>query len=89
VFTATAEDVMVKAGETDAPAATVTEAGTTAAALLLASVTNAPPPGGAGPFSVTVLALVEAPPPIDDGESVTAATPGTITVKVAVTVLPL
>lgn len=75
-------------GETVAPAATVTEGGTVAAVLLLASVTTAPP-AGAGPLSVTVLAVVETPPRTDAGDSVTAEGAGGNTVKVAVTVFPL
>jgi hypothetical protein len=56
----TAEVVIVNEGDTKAPPATVTDAGTTAAALLLVSVTT-PPPVGAGPFKLTV-AVVDKPP---------------------------
>jgi len=79
---------MVKAGETDAPAATVTVAGTVTDGLLLLSVTTAPP-AGAAPFSVTVLAVVDTAPATVAGDSVTADTPGGTTFNVAVTVVPL
>jgi len=79
---------MVKAGETDAPAATVTVAGTVTDGLLLLSVTTAPP-AGAAPFNVTVLAVVDTPPATVAGDSVTADTPGGTTFNVAVTVVPL
>jgi len=87
VLAATAEVVMLNAGETDAPAVTVTEAGTVAAGLLLVSVTAAPP-AGAGPLSVTVLAVVAVPPTTDTGDKITAEAPGGNTVKVAVAVVP-
>jgi len=80
--------LMVKVGETDAPAATVTEAGTVAAELLLVSVTSAPP-AGAGPLSLTVFEIVDVPPRTDAGTSVTAEGLGGCKVKVAVTVNPL
>ena len=52
--------VIVNAGDTVAPAATVTVPGTVAAALLLISVTTAPP-AGAGPLKVTVFKVRELP----------------------------
>jgi hypothetical protein len=79
--------LMVNAGDVRAPAATVTDPGTVAAPLLLDSVTTAPPEG-AGPFNVTVLAVVGVPPNIDVGERVTAVGAGGCTVKVPVTVTP-
>jgi len=85
---ATAVVVMVNAGDTVAPPATVTEAGTVAAGLLLVSVTTAPP-AGAGPFSVTVFNVVEVPPTTDAGDNVTADGPGGCTVKIAVAAGPL
>jgi hypothetical protein len=87
VLAATPVVVMVNAGETVAPAATVTEAGTVAAALLLVSVTTVPP-ADAAPFSVTVFKVVDAPPKTDDGDRVTADGLGGCTVKVAVAVTP-
>ena len=75
--------VMVNAGDTVAPAATVTEAGTVAAAgLPLVSVTTTPP-AGAGPLSVTVFAVVDVPPSTDAGDNVTADGLGASTVNVA------
>ena len=79
---------MVNAGETDAPAATVTEAGTVTPELLLPSVTTAPP-DGAGPFRVTLLAVVDTPPTTEIGDNVTVETPGGDTVKPLFTVTPL
>ena len=79
--------LMVKAGDTVAPAATVTEAGTVAAGLLLVSETTAPP-AGAGPLRVTVLAVVDVPPRTDDGDKVSAVGLGATTVKVPVMVEP-
>jgi hypothetical protein len=88
VLAATAEVVMVNAGDTVVPPATVTEAGTVAAGLLLVSVTTAPA-AGAGALSVTVLAVVDKPPMTDPGDKVTAEAPGGVTVKVAVAAGPL
>jgi len=80
VATVTAVVVIVNAGDTVAPAATVTVPGTVAAALLLISVTTAPP-AGAGPFSVTVFAVVDVPPTTDPGLRFTADALGGCTVK--------
>jgi len=88
VLAVTAVLVTVNIGDTDAPPATVTDAGTVAAGLLLVSVTTAPP-AGAGPLSVTVLAVVDAPPTTDAGDSVTANGLGACTVKVPIAVTPL
>ena len=66
--------VMENCGETVAPAATVTEAGTLAAGLLLARVMTAPPLGAAA-FSETVFEVVEPPPTTDVGDKFTEATP--------------
>lgn len=79
---------MVNAAETVCPPATVTDAGTTAAALLLANVTTTPP-DSAGPLSVTVFKVVDAPPNTDAGDKVTAVGLGACTVNVLVTVAPL
>lgn len=88
VLAVTAVVVMVNTGDTDAPPATVTEAGTAATALLLASVTTAPLEA-AGPVSVTVLAIVDVPPTTDAGDKVTAEALGGNTVNVAVAGVPL
>jgi hypothetical protein len=61
VLAATGDVVMVKAGDTVLPPATVTDAGTTAAPLLLMSFTTAPP-AGAGPLNVTVFPATGVPP---------------------------
>ena len=87
VLAATANVVMVNAGETEAPAATVTEAGTVAAALLLVSVTTALPVG-AGPLSVTVLATVDVPPVTKAGDNVTAETVEGVVLLFTVTAMP-
>jgi hypothetical protein len=79
--------LMVYAGDTVAPAATVTEAGTVAAALLLCSVTTAPL-AGAGPVSVTV-AEVEIPPTTDEVVRFTCDAAGGPTVSVPGAVFPL
>ena len=80
--------VIVNVGETFAPAATVTEAGTVELGSLLASVTTAPP-DGAGPFSFTVFAVVDPPPITEAGDSVTAEMTAGVTVRFEVLVTPL
>jgi len=77
----------VNAGDTDAPPATVTEAGTVVLGSLLVNVTTAPPES-AGPFKLTV-AVVETPPRTDVDVNVTIETVSGPTVKVAGTVTPL
>ena len=84
VFAATAVVVMVNAGETVAPAATVAEAGTAALGSLLVKVTTAPP-DGAGALRVTVLSVVDPPPTTEAGDNVTAETAGGDTVSESVT----
>ena len=74
-------------GDTVAPPATVTEAGTVVLGSLLVSVTTAPP-AGAGPFKLTV-AVVDAPPSTDDDVSVTTDAVSGPTVRVAGTLTPL
>lgn len=80
--------LMVNMGETNAPAAIVTEAGTVTIGLLLASVTSNPPVG-AGPLSVTVFRVVDVLPKSNAGDSLTAEGPGGRTVRVAAVVVPL
>jgi len=86
-LTVTAVVVIVNAGDTVVPPATVTEAGTVVLGSLLVSVTTAPP-AGAGPFSVTVFAVVEVPPSTDAGDNVTVEAVSGPTVKVAIAVAP-
>jgi hypothetical protein len=88
VFDVTPVVVIVNAGETDVPPATVTDGGTVTPALLLLSVTTAPP-DGAGPFNVTLFAVVDPPPTTVFGDKVTVETPGGDTVRLPVTVMPL
>ena len=88
VFAATVPVVIVKVGDAVAPAAIVTEAGTVTLELLLLSATMTPP-AGAGPFIVTLFALVETPPLTEAGESRTELRLGGVTVKFAVLVTPL
>jgi hypothetical protein len=86
---ATAEVVMVNAGELVVPAGTVTEAGTAAtAALLVLSVTTAPTAGAAA-FSVTLFAVVETPPVTVAGFRVSAPMDTEFTVSVSVLLTPL
>ena len=66
ILVLTAMVVMVKAGDTVVPPATVTDAGTVALGSLLVRATTTPP-AGAGPFKLTVPD-VETPPRTDDGE---------------------
>jgi hypothetical protein len=84
----TEDVVIVNAADTEAPAPTVTDAGTVTPALLLAKATTAPP-AAAGPFSVTVLAVVDPPPTTVFGDNVTADTPAGCTVRPVLTVTPL
>ena len=75
--------LIVNAGDTVAPAATVTDPGNVALGSLLLNVTTAPP-GGAGALSVTVLPVVEPPPTTEVGDKVTAETAGADTVSESV-----
>ena len=84
---ATDEVVIVKYGDAVAPAATVTEAGTTATGLLLVKVTLIPP-AGAGPVRFTLFKVVETPPTTDVGESATDSSASGLTVSTAVLVTP-
>jgi len=87
VLAVTTDVVMVNVGDTDAPPATVTDAGTVAAGLLLVNVTTAPPPGAA-PFKLTV-AVVETPPRTDADVNVTVEAMSGPIVKFPGTVTPL
>jgi hypothetical protein len=69
VVTPTIPVLMVKAAETEAPAATKTVGGTVTAALLLLSVTTIP--ADTGPARVTVLLHVAPPPKIVAGDNAT------------------
>ena len=79
---------IVNAGETVAPAGTVTVAGTAACGSLLLSETTAPP-AGAGPFSFTTFDAVEPPPARLPGDRLTTEIAGGVTVSVAGCVSPL
>ena len=86
---ATTDDVvMVNTGETLVPAATVTEAGTVTLGSLLDRFTTVPP-AGAGPFSVTLLAVAATPPAREVGDRVSDSSATGFTVKRAVLVTPL
>jgi hypothetical protein len=80
--------LIVKYGETVAPAATVTEAGTVTPVALLDRFTTTPP-AVATPLRVTLFNVVEVPPTTDVGESVTESRATGFTVKLAVLVTPL
>src|SRR5450755_4675085 len=86
VAVVTAVVVMVNAGEVVAPAGTVTETGgvATVGALLVRATTA--PPDGAGPFSETVLAVVDLPPTSVLGDRFTAESKAALTVSVPVLV---
>ena len=84
----TADVVIVKLGDEVAPAATVTLAGGTTPGSLLDRFTTVPP-AGAGPFSVTLFNVVEAPPVTDAGDSVIDSSANGFTVRVAVFITPL
>jgi hypothetical protein len=75
---------MVNVGDTVAPAATVTEAGTEATVGSLLNRMTTAPPAGACPFSVTVLAVVDLPPTVLAGDSLTAVKAAGFTVSDAV-----
>jgi hypothetical protein len=87
VLTVTADVVMLKLGETLAPAATFTEGGTVTPAVLLVSVTTAPP-AGAKPFSATKFPLPLMPPTMGFGVRFNSDMTGASTVSVAVLVTP-
>ncbi len=87
VFPLTADVVMVNAGDTLCPPATVTVDGTPAAVFELPSATTAPV-GGAGPFKVTVPE-VDTPPTTEFGARVTSEGDGGATVKMALAATPL
>ena len=70
-----------------APAETVTLAGTDADADELCSVTLAPP-AGAGPFRITVFAVVLLPPVMEVGDRTTDESAGASSVNVAVLLTP-
>ena len=78
----------MKSGDTVAPAATVTEAGSDATVLLLLRATTIPPVG-AGPLSVTVLLAVLFPPVTVLGDRVRAPNLGEFTTSFAVLDTPL
>ena len=80
--------VIVKWGDTVAPAATVTEDGTVAWGSLLVRFTMMPLPV-AGPVSVTRFDVVEAPPVTEAGDSVAESRAAGFTVRFAVLVTPL
>jgi hypothetical protein len=84
----TAVVVIVKYGDAEAPAATVTEAGTTAAGLLLVKATLIPP-AGAGPVRLILFNVAGAPPTTDVGESATESKANGLSVRTAVLVTPL
>jgi hypothetical protein len=87
ILVLTAVVVMVKAGDTVVPPATVTDAGTVALGSLLVRATTTPLMG-AGPFKLTVPD-VETPPRTDDGVRVMTEAVNGPTVKVEGTVTPL
>ena len=79
---ATAEVVIVKYGETVAPALTVTEGGTTALGELLVRVTVTPA-AGAGALIVTLFNVAETPPTTLAGDMVTETSAIGVTVRFA------
>jgi hypothetical protein len=85
---ATNDVVAVKYGETVAPAATVTEAGTLTPGSLLDRVTTTPP-AGAGPFRLILFNVVEVPPATVVGDSVKESRATGFTVRFALFVMVL
>jgi hypothetical protein len=79
----TVEVAIVKYGETLDPALTMTDGGTATLGSPLVKVTVAPP-AGAGPFSVTLVNVVEVPAPTELGDSVTETGTSGFTVRFAV-----
>lgn len=80
--------LMLKFGDTVAPAGTVTEGGTEATAgLSLLNATTTPPPGAAE-FSVTLFELAGNPPATEAGDSVSTAGPSGLTTSMPVLLTP-
>ncbi len=80
--------MIVKYGETVAPAATLTEAGVVTRGSPLDRFTTTPP-AGATPLSVTLFNVVEAPPTTDVGDRVSESRATGFTVRLAVLFTPL
>ena len=86
-WAATDDVAMANTGETLVPAATVTEAGTVTRGSLLDRFTTAF--AGAGPFIVTLFAVVERPPITDAGDRVTESGVSGLTVRIELFFAPL
>ena len=82
VVAETSDVVIVKTGDTLAPAATVTEDGTITPGLLLDRFTKVLT--GAGPLRVTLLAVVETLPITEVGDKVTETTFSGVTTRFAI-----
>ena len=87
--TATSEVVMLKAGEINWPAATVTEAGTEAVAGSLLVKFTVIPPGGGCPASVTVFPVAVTVPTTEVEVTLTADSAPEFTESVPCLVIPL